>query len=80
MVPAFWWTTAASRDTSRSRSERDILSSMLRSTETTHEVRLATSGRPMSSTISPRWGCMTTSRTDWEAAWAWYSSPPTTWR
>ena len=37
---------------------------MVRSTETTHEVRLATSGRPWASTIRPRWGCTTISRTD----------------
>jgi len=53
---------------------------MVVSTETTQERRLATSGRPMSSTIRPRCGCTTMSRTDWDAAWAWYWSPLTTWR
>ena len=40
----------------------------LRSIEMTHDIRLATSGRPMSSTIRPRCGCTTISRADWSAA------------
>ena len=47
------------------------LPSRVRSTETTHDVRLATSGRPWSSTIRPRWGWTTMSRSDWAAARAW---------
>ncbi len=37
---------------------------------TTQVLRLATRGRPSSSTMSPRGGCTTTSRIDWDAAWA----------
>src|SRR3954453_4308504 len=55
-----------------------ILCSMVLSTLTTQDVRFATSGRPMSSTISPRAGCTTNSRIDCSAAWAWYASPPST--
>ena len=70
----------ASRATSRACRSSDILPSIVRSTEITHEGRLVTSGRPIASTISPRWGCTTISRTDCDAACAWYSSPLTTWR
>ena len=38
--------------------------------ETTHDIRLVTSGRPWASTIRPRWGWTTISRTDWLAACA----------
>ncbi len=38
---------------------------------TTQLLRLATRGRPMSSTIRPRAGWTTTSRTDCSAACAW---------
>ncbi len=73
-------TARATRPTSTARWGSASLSRRLRSIEITQEVRFATSGRPMSSTISPRCGWTTISRTDCEAAWAWYSSPPTTWR
>ena len=63
------WTAGSSRR--RAAACACILCSSVRSTLTTHEVRLATSGRPMSSTIRPRAGCTTTSRTDCSAAWAW---------
>ncbi|UMG93168.1 hypothetical protein [Nocardioides sp. TF02-7] len=53
---------------------------MVVSIETTQVSRLVTSGRPMASTISPRCGCTTMSRTDCDAARPWYSSPVTTCR
>ena len=72
--------TRATRCSSARCSSSGSLASVPRSIETTHEVRFATSGRPSSSTISPRWGWTTISRIDCEAAWAAYSSPLTTCR
>ncbi len=74
------WIEPARRATRRDCWPSDILPSMVRSTEITHDGRLVTSGRPIASTISPRWGWTTISRTDCDAACAWYSSPLTTWR
>ncbi len=71
-------TTSATRRISFPRCLPVILPSMVRSSETTQEKRLVTSGRPWSSTIRPRCGCTTICRTDWDAALATYSSPPTT--
>ena len=47
------------------------LANTLRLTVTTHDVRFATSGRPWSSTISPRGAGMSTSRTALLTAAAW---------
>ncbi len=73
-------TARPSRARSRLRCRSDILPSIVRSTEITQDGRLVTSGRPWSSTISPRCGWTTISRTDCEAACASYSAPLTTWR
>ena len=64
-------TTTDTRRTSSVRCRSVILPIRLRSMEMTHDVRLATRGRPWSSTIRPRCGCTTMSRTDWSAAIAW---------
>ena len=63
--------TRASLRSVRARTSSGSLPTSVRSTLITQLLRLATSGRPMSSTIRPRAGCTTTSRTDCSAAWAW---------
>ena len=80
MIRAGTPTTSETRSISTPCWRSVIRPRMVRSIETTHDVRLATSGRPMASTIRPRCGWTTMSRTDCEAACAWYSSPLTTWR
>jgi hypothetical protein len=77
----FFSETSTARESRRSRvcwPVSLILCSIVRSTLTTHEVRFATNGRPMSSMIRPRAGCTTSSRIDCSAACAWYASPPST--
>ena len=72
--------TRPTRFSSPCRTRGSIRPSSVRSIAATQVSRLVTSGRPIASTIRPRCGCTTMSRTDCDAALPWYSSPVTTWR